>query len=320
MPAILFCLPDKALDAAQLAAAAALAPGYAVKMTRDEAALATLLPDVEIMAGWTTPALIARAPRLRWVHQWAAGAEWVLEHPQVVARDFVLTNTAGIHAVPITEHVLAMMLAFARGLHHAIRAQSRRAWSYPEKRNLFELSGKTLVLVGVGGIGAHLATVATALGMRVIGVRRNPALDAPGVAQMAGPDQLLALLPEADFVVVTLPLTTETGALFGERELRAMRPTAYLINIGRGAVVQETTLAQALREGWIAGAGLDVFATEPLPPESPLWEMYNVIITGHSAGHSPRYNERAFATFLDNLRRYRAGDPLRNVVDKTLGY
>ncbi len=320
MPTILFHLPDKALDAAQLDVVAALAPDYTVRVTRDEAVLAGVLPDVEIMAGWTTPELIARAPRLRWVHQWAAGAEWVLEHPQAAARDFILTNTAGIHAIPITEHVLGMMLAFARGLHRAIRAQTRRAWSYPEKDNLFELAGKTLLLVGVGGIGAHLATVATALGMRVVGVRRNPALSAPGVAQMVGPDRLLALLPEADFVVLTVPLTTETGALFGARELRAMRPTAYLINIGRGAVLQETALVQALHAGWLAGAGLDVFETEPLPQESPLWAMDNVIITGHYAGHSPHYDARAFETFLDNLRRYRAGKPLVNVVDKMLGY
>ncbi|MBN2003241.1 MAG: D-2-hydroxyacid dehydrogenase [Anaerolineae bacterium] len=320
MPTILFYLQEGSLDVAWLDAAAALAPGYTVTMTQDEAVLAEILPDVEIMAGWSTPALIARAPGVRWVHQWSAGAEWVLAHPQVASRDFVLTNTAGIHAVPITEHVLAMMLAFARGLHHAVRAQSRRAWSYPEKRTPFELFGKTLLLVGVGGIGAHLATVATALGMHVIGVRRNPALGAPGVALMAGPDQLQTLLPAADFVVVTLPLTTETGALFGERELQAMRPGAYLINIGRGAVIQEAALVEALRAGRLAGAGLDVFEIEPLPEDSPLWALENVIITGHYAGHSPRYHERAFETFMDNLRRYRAGEPLGNVVDKVLGY
>jgi len=131
---------------------------------------------------------------------------------------------------------------------------------------------------------------------------------------------LLGLLPEADFVVLTVPLTHETQGMIGERELRAMKPTAYLVNIGRGGTVQERALIRALQEGWIAGAGLDVFETEPLPEDSPLWDMDNVIITAHYAGATPHYNERAMAIFLDNLRRYRAGEPLRNVVDKRLGY
>jgi phosphoglycerate dehydrogenase-like enzyme len=137
---------------------------------------------------------------------------------------------------------------------------------------------------------------------------------------MVGPEQLLDLLPEADFVVLTVPLTHETGGMIGERELRAMKPTAYIVNIGRGGTIQESALVRALQEGWIAGAGLDVFEVEPLPADSPLWSMENVIITPHYAGATPAYNERALEILLDNLRRYRAGEPLRNVVDKMAGY
>jgi len=151
-------------------------------------------------------------------------------------------------------------------------------------------------------------------------VRREPRIDAPGIEAMYGHHRLLDVLPEAAFVVITAPLTHETRGLIGEQELRAMKSTAYIVNIGRGGTIQEDVLIHALQEGWIAGAGLDVFATEPLPESSPLWDMENMIITGHYAGMTPCYDERALAIFLDNLQRYRAGQSLRNVVDKKRGY
>ena len=177
-----------------------------------------------------------------------------------------------------------------------------------------------MVLVGIGAIGERTAKVASGLEMRVLGVRRHPNVSAPGVEAMVGPDQLLSLLPQADFVVLTVPLTDETRHMIGETELRSMKPTAYLVNIGRGGTIDEEALIRALQEGRIAGAGLDVFETEPLPESSPLWDMDNVIVTSHYAGLTPLYNERALSIFLDNLRRYRAGEPLHNVVDKELGY
>ena len=137
---------------------------------------------------------------------------------------------------------------------------------------------------------------------------------------MIGPERLAEALPEADFIVLTVPLTPDTRHMIGERELRLMKPTALIVNIGRGGTIDEAALIRALAEGWIAGAGLDVFEKEPLPPDSPLWRMENVIITAHYAGATPHYSERALAIFLDNLRRYKTGEPLRNVVDKTLGY
>ncbi len=177
-----------------------------------------------------------------------------------------------------------------------------------------------MLLVGVGAIGERTAQVAAAFGMRVWGIRRDPAQAVAGVEAMFGPERLLELLPGADFVVLTVPLTQETRGMIGPDQLRAMKPSAYLVNIGRGATIQTEALIQALREGWIAGAGLDVVDPEPLPPDSPLWDMQNVILTCHYSGMTPRYHERAFAIFLDNVQRYSTGQPLRNIVDKQLGY
>jgi len=292
-----------------------------ILVTRDRDEIEAALDAIEIVAGSFPRDLIPKARNLRWFQQWGGGADWLLRYPEVVELDFLLTNASGVHAVPISEHILTLLLAFARGLIWSVQAQGRREWiRHSQRGRVFELAGKTMLLVGVGAIGERMARLAAALGMRVLGVRRDPSASAPGVEATFGPDRLLDLLPEADFVVLTVPLTRETRGLIGERELRAMKPTAYVVNIGRGGTIQEDVLIRALKEGWIAGAGLDVFETEPLPEDSPLWGMENVIVTSHYAGSTPSYNERAMAIFLDNLRRYRAGEPLRNVVDKTIGY
>ncbi len=318
---ILFDFEPGTLTEAQLAQVRALAPEMRVLVTRDRAEIEAALDEIEIAVGGFPHDLLPRAHNLRWYQQWAAGADWLLRHPEAADLDFVLTSASGVHPIQITEHIFAMLLAFARRLCRAVRAQERHEWIRHNRwGDIFELYGKTMVLVGVGAIGARVAEVATAFGMHVLGVRRNPQQSAPEVAAMFAPHQLLEVLPEADFVVLTIPLTHETRGMIGERELRAMKPTAYLINIGRGGLVDEGALIRALREGWIAGAGLDVFETEPLPQDSPLWDMENVIITPHYAGLTPHYHERAMAIFLDNLRRYMAGEPLRNVVDKRLGY
>jgi phosphoglycerate dehydrogenase-like enzyme len=309
------------LSDAQIAQVRVAAPDMDVLLTHDREEIEQVLDRVEIAAGGFPHDLIPRAHNLRWYQQWGAGADWLLRHPEAVELDFVLTNASGVHPIQISEHILAFLLAFARGLHHAVRAQARREWiPYREQENIFELAGKTMLLIGVGAIGERTARVATALGMRVWGIRRSGGICVSCVEAMFGPDQLLDLLPEADFVVLTVPLTRETQGMIAERELRAMKPTSYIVNIGRGGVIQEDALIRALREGWIAGAGLDVFETEPLPEQSPLWDIENVIITSHCAGITPHYHERALAIFLDNLQRYRAGELLRNVVDKRIGY
>ncbi len=321
MKTILLNFEPGILPETELARVRAIAPEMRLLVTRDHDEIESALDEIEVAAGGFPHGLLPRAHNLRWLQQWGAGADWLLRYPEAVELDFVLTNASGVHPIPISEHILAFLLAFGRGFHRAARAQERSEWiPRDQQESLFELEGKTMVLVGVGAIGERTATVATALGMRVLGVRRDPSVGTPDVEVMSGHDQLLDLLPEADFVVLTVPLTRETQGMIGERELRAMKPTAYLVNIGRGDTVQESALIRALREGWIAGAGLDVFETEPLPVDSPLWEMKNVIITSHYAGITPHYHERAMAIFLDNLQRYRAGEPLRNVVDKKIGY
>jgi len=320
MSVLLVCLPVERLPEAQLAQIRAAAPDMRVVMTTDQAEVEPLLGEIAIAAGWFPHDLLPRARRLRWLQEWGAGVDWLLHNPELATLDFTLTNASGVHAIPISEQILSYLLAFARGLPAAIRAQERRAWQAPRRDQLFELAGKTMLLVGVGAIGARTAAIAAALGMRVLGIRRNPAGALPGVEAIYGPDRLYDFLPEADCVVLTVPLSRATQGMIGERELRAMKPTSYLINIGRGGTLQQPALIQALREGWIAGAGLDVFEQEPLPATSPLWEMDNVIITAHYAGLTPAYDQRALAIFLDNLRRYRAGEPLQNVVDKAAGY
>ncbi len=309
-------IPETELDRVR-----AIAPDMRLLLTRDRDEIEDVVDEIEIAAGGFPRDLLPRARNLRWFQLWSAGADWMLRHIEVFELDFVLTNASGVHAIPVSEHILAFLLSFGRGFHHAARAQVRREWfSYKQQTDIFELVGKTMLLVGVGAIGGRTAELATALGMRVLGVRHDPTASVPGVEAMFAPAQLLDLLPEADFVVLAMPLTHETRGMIGERELRAMKPTAHVINIGRGGIVREDGLVRALREGWIAGAGLDVFETEPLPEDSALWEMENVIITAHYAGATPCYTERAMGIFLDNLQRYRAGEALRNVVDKRIGY
>ncbi len=292
-----------------------------IVVTRDRDEIRAVIEEVEIAAGWFPRGLLPEASSLRWFQQWAAGADWLLRHPRAAEMDFVLTNVSGIHSVPVTEHIFALLLAFGRELNRAIRAQERREWvPYSDHEFLFELADKTMVLIGVGAIGRRVAEIAEAFEIHVLGIRRDPTVEAPGVEEMFGPSQLLEILPRADLVVSTAPLTPETRYMIGERELRAMKPTAYLINVGRGGTIDEAALLEALREGWISGAGLDVFETEPLPEDSPLWDLGSVIVTSHYAGVTANYHERALGVFVENLQRYWRGEPLLNVVDKELGY
>ncbi len=325
MPAILHLgFPPDALTPEQIDEIRALASDMALLITDDRTQIEAALDRIEISGGRFPRDLIARAPNLRWLQQWGAGADWILRHPEVVQHPVVITNTSGIHAIPISEHVFAYLLAFARRLPDAIRAQNRRHWlthsEISEMGGVFELAGLTMLVVGVGAIGERIARLGKALEMRVWGVRRHPEKNVSGADRMFGPENMQDVLPEADIVVLTLPYTSETHHLFDARAFAAMKRGAYFVNIGRGKVVDEAALVGALHSGQIAGAGLDVFETEPLPAESPLWEMPNVIITPHHSGMTPYYDQRAMAIFLDNLRRYKSGLPLHHVIDKTRGY
>jgi phosphoglycerate dehydrogenase-like enzyme len=199
-------------------------------------------------------------------------------------------------------------------------ADAQRDHQWRGRVRMNELDGSTVGIVGLGAIGEKMAEKARGLNMRVIGLRRDPTKRSKYVDQMLGPDGLSELLELSDWVVMTTALTPETRGLIGEPELRHMKGTAHLINIARGELVQEDFLIQALQEGRIAGAGLDVFEREPLPADSPLWDMQNVVITSHHSGSTPYYADRTTALIVENLRRYTMGQPLKNVIDKALGY
>jgi phosphoglycerate dehydrogenase-like enzyme len=315
---LLIGLKPEEVPAQYVARAQELAPEMNVLVTDDPAEIEAVIDDIEVAAASLPRELFSRAGSLRWYQNWGAGVDWLLQQPELVDLPFILTNASGVHAIPISEHIFALMLAFARRLHDAVRAQGDGTWM--GQPSVMELAGKTMVLVGAGAIGGRTARLARGLEMRVIGVRRYPAVDSACFDQMVGPNELLDVISDGDFVVLAMPLTPETRHMIGEAELRAMKPTAHLINIGRGGTVDQAALVRALSEGWIAGAGLDVFETEPLPEDSPLWGMDNAILTYHYAGANPHYTERAMAIFLDNLCRYTSGEPMRNVVDKRMGY
>jgi phosphoglycerate dehydrogenase-like enzyme len=260
--------------------------------------------------------VLAVAPAVRWVHTPSAGVEHLLT-PTTLAHDITLTNSAGVHAIPIAESVLAFMLSHARGLPAYRAAQAEGRWA--RNLELAELYEKTVLILGIGGIGQAIAERAAAFGMRVWGSRRTER-PTPHAERVVTGAAWRDLLPEADYVVVATPLTPETKGLVDAAAMALMHPRAYLINIARGSLVDEAALAEALRAGRIAGAALDTFEQEPLPPDSPLWQLPNLTITPHATANSPRMRERQIALFIDNLRRFRGNQPLRNVVDKSAGY
>lgn len=320
MPILLIALKPEQVSSEHRQQIEALAGDRQVIIAHERQEIEPHLDQIEIAVGGFPTDWISRAPNLRWLQTWGAGTDWLLKHSELARQDFLLTNASGVHAIPISEHILAFLLAFARHLPRSIRAQEQHHWEKVGRSDLFELAGKTMLLLGVGAIGQRTAQISAALGMRVWGVRRNPDQAEAGIERMVGPDSWMELLPEADFVVLTVPLTNETRQMIGAKALAQMKPSAYLINIGRGGTVDEPALIEALRSGQIAGAGLDVFATEPLQPESPLWDMENVIITAHYSGITDVYDQRAMQIFLENLERYCSNRPLINLVDKQLGY
>ncbi len=299
----------------------------------------------ELPAGWWEQVKVlytasvlpdpARAPHLRWVQMHSAGVDHLQDTP-LWRSDVIVTTSSGIHAPNIAEYVLAMVLAFAHRLPLMLAYQARAEWPSQrwQKFAAPELRQATVGVIGYGSIGREVGRLAHAFGMRVLGLRRAwrtngpPEYELPELAGRPGaepdlmftPDRLAEMLPACDYVVLTLPYTPATYHFIDEAALRAMKPSALLVNIGRGTLVDEVALVRALREGWIAGAALDVFEQEPLPADSPLWKMDNVIISPHIAGFTLRYDERAAALFAENLRRYVAGEPLLNQVERGRGY
>ena len=274
------------------------------------------LQGITAIAGAVTDEELAGLPGLRWIHLWSAGADHILR-PALAARpDIVLTASLGNGAPSLAESALWAMLLLARGGWQWAQAQADHRW---ERRHNVELQGQTLGLIGLGRSGSHLAGIARAMGMRVIAARRTPVAD-DRVDAVYPPDRVRELMAASDVVVITAPLTPDTRGMIGEAELRAMKPTATLINVSRGEVTDREALERALTEGWFAGAALDAHHVEPLPADSILWDLPNVIVTPHNAATSLASKQRAVATFTDNLPRFAAGLPLLHTVDRDAGY
>lgn len=272
------------------------------------------------------PELLRMASKLRWISYLSAGLNGKVT-PEMEARGLLVTNSGGAHAPNISEHLLAFMLMFTHHMPQHLRAQTAGRWQHDYSGNLAsgaaELAGQTLGIVGLGRIGEALAVRGKALGMRIVATKRTPyhRYDSTVVPDALYPAQELPrLLAESDHICICLPYTTETRHLFNTQTFLKMKPSAYLYNISRGQIVDEAALITALQNGRVAGAGLDVFETEPLPPDSPLWQMENVLITPHVAGLTRHCFERAVALFADNLERYLHGRTLHNVYNNARGY
>lgn len=276
--------------------------------------------EAEILCGWNSSAAEALEGdqlQLKWVQTISAGIDR-LPLNKLEQRGVHLTSASGIHPVSMAETFYAMLLAFSRNLHHAIRNQSKQEWKTSEQYSL--LADKTIGIIGVGAIGEEIARLACAFGMRVLGIRRS-GLPVPGVHEMFGIDALPEVLARSDVVVNVLPYTKETHYLFNSERFGQMKQDALFFNLGRGASVNTADLVQALESKTIGGAGLDVFETEPLPSDYPLWTMENVIITPHIAGWTSNFKQRMFDIFLPNLQAYLAtGKPSNNLVDYKLSY
>ena len=296
---------------------AAALPELNVVVAEDTTEAERAIEGADGAFGSISPTLLSKARRLRWLQAPAAAPPVGYYFPELIAHPVTVTNMREIYNDHIGAHVMAYVLAFARGLAHYIPLQLRREWNpLPPDTGVIHLPGSTMLIVGAGGIGAEVARLAKAFAMTVLATDARRTSPPVGVDELYGPDQLDRLLPRADFVVLTVPHTPETEGLMDRSRFRCMKPTAFFINIGRGRTTYLTDLVASLQAGEIAGAGLDVFEQEPLPPEHPIWIVPNVLITPHVAGYGPYLDERRFEIVLDNCRAMINGTPLRKVVDK----
>lgn len=275
------------------------------------------LIDVDIIFGLALPSdIIQRAPNLKWVHIAAAGVDRFLTE-DVVASELLITNSSGMHATQVSELVFTMMLMLAKRANYLHENKLNKVY---RKYMPMLLEGKTIGVIGIGSIGREVARLAKAFNMKVIATRIHPKIGCKYADEIFSAGDLNKVLGQSDFVIVSLPFTPENKGLIGENALRAMKPGAFLINIARGAIIDEAALIRALEEGWIAGAGLDVFETEPLPVDSRLWNIPNTVISPHIGGARDDYFEIATDLFCNNLRRYLSGMRLKNIVHKRRGY
>lgn len=285
----------------------------------DQGSLEELVNEAEVLYGFPQVPIetIVRSKTLRLIHVQSTGVDHFVT-PALRNSHIMLTNSRGVHAKPVAEHAVSLMMALAYGFRAHFRFQAVHEWKDP---GIDRLEGQVAGLLGLGAIGEEIARKCRAFDMRVIGIRKSPSQHvSKHVDEVYPASKLAEVLKISDYVLCSLPLTDETRHLLRYEHFAMMKPTACFVNVGRGPVVEEGGLVRALREGKIRGAGLDVFETEPLPKDSPLWDMENVVITPHSAGKSDANRERTLAILKENLRRLKEGRPLINLVDKSAGY
>jgi len=299
-------------------------PQHNVLEAWDRDAIRRLLPEADVaFTPFVDRDVFPSATRLRWVQSPAVGVGSLM-FPEVLASDVIITSARGIRARAIAEHVLGVTIALARHLPVAIRAQAARYWAQEELEGpaaVRMLQGMRMGIIGLGAIGGEVARIAAPFGFVVSAIRRRVDQPRPeGIEEVWPPDRLLDLLAASDVVVVAAPHTPETKRLIGRSEIAAMKHGAFLINVARGKLIDDAALVEALEDGRVGGAALDVFTTEPLDRESPYWDMPNVIVTPHTSGAMQDYWTPLVDLFAENLRRFESGRPLLNVVDKALGY
>lgn len=309
--------PQSAITRDWAARLAAEVPEVQVMVTEDVDSAAREIVDADAAFGWLNPDLLARAKKLRWLQAPQAAPPAGYYFPELIQHDLAVTNFREIYNDHISAHIMAFVLAFARGLHHYIPQQLRREWKKPpEDQGVVHLPQATALIVGVGGIGAETARLLAAFGVTVLATDARRTAPPPGVAELHKPDALDSLLPRADFVILTVPHTPATEGLFHRARFQRMKRSAFFINIGRGMTTRLADLVETLRAGEIGGAALDVFEQEPLPSDHPLWTLPNVLLTPHMAGYGPYLNDRRLGIIIDNARAFAAGRELRNLVDK----
>ena len=279
-----------------------------------------LFEEAEVVYGWIhhfPKNLLSRSPRLKWIQTMSAGVDRLPE--DIMKSPVRIANASGLHGTPMAEVVLQMMLMFAKDAPSCFQMKAKKEF---KRYTPMLLKGQTAGVLGLGAVGKEIARLCQACGMAVLGIRRSSREGEAysNVDRVYSREQLSQFLAASDFVIIAMPLTRETKGMIGEKELRSMKPTAYLINVARGAIVDEAALIRALEEKWIAGAGLDVFVDEPLPPESRFYELPKVIFSPHISGEMPDYERRATEVFCENLQRYLQGEPFRHEVDKLKGY
>jgi phosphoglycerate dehydrogenase-like enzyme len=282
------------------------------------------IADTDVFIGWSLRAeQFVAAKKLRWIHSPAAAVHQLM-YPELVQSNVIVTNSTGIHGPVVAEHAIAVLLALAKRLPQAMQYQAKHEWSqdqlWHDRIRPREVAGSIVLVIGMGGIGSEFAARAKSLGMQVLGIRENLAKGLSGADEIYSSEQIDNVLPRADYVLLCPPVTPATTGLMNAARLSKMKPDAYLINVARGPLIDESALLAALQHRRIAGAALDVFNEEPLPADSPFWSLDNLLITPHTAAVTDRLWERHYRLIFDNMKRFLAGEPLLNQVDKKRGY